>query len=186
MKTLMKNQLTIGGTLLLLAATPAGAADDTLTTQTGNNLADTYRTGELSADGFGTASLGKYTLDHLSGARVRDNTRLGAGIGLNYFFTRYLGLDGEAYSENNPGAFVDSASANLIVRFPMGDSGFAPYVLGGGGYRFDEVSAAFAQAGGGMEYRVTPHWGVFLDARAVLPAETKTYGLARLGVRFAF
>jgi hypothetical protein len=176
----------IGATLLLLAAAPAWAADDTLTTQTGNRLGDTYRIGELSADGFGTASVGKYTLDHLSGARVYHNTRLGAGVGLNYFFTRYLGLDAGAYSENGPGAFVDSASADLVVRYPVGDSGFAPYALGGGGYRFDDVSAAFGQAGVGLEYRFTPHWGVFLDGRAVLPAETKIYGLARLGVRFAF
>jgi len=182
----MKNQLIVGGTLLLLAATPAWAADATFTTPTGNNLDDLYRIGEFSADGFGTASLGKYTLDHLSGARVYNNTRLGAGMGLNYFFTRYLGMDAEAYSENGPGAWVDSVSANLIVRFPMGDSGFAPYVLGGAGYRFDHVSAAFGEAGGGMEYRFTPHWGVFLDARAVLPAETRIYGLARIGVRFAF
>jgi len=186
MKILMKNKLTLGGTILLLAAMPAWAADATATTPSGNNLDDTYRIGEFSADGFGSASIGKYTLDHLSGARIYHNTRLGAGMGLNYFFTRYLGLDAEAYSENGPGAFVDSASANLIVRYPVGDSGFAPYALGGAGYRFDDVTAAFGQAGVGMEYRFTPHWGVFLDARAVLPAQTRIYGLARLGVRFAF
>jgi len=182
----MIHKLMMGGTLLLLAATPAWAADNTLTAPTGNNLDDLYRTGEFSADGFGTASIGKYTLDHLSGARIYNHTRLGAGLGANYFFTRYVGLGAEAYSENGPGAWVDSASANLILRYPLGDSGFAPYALGGGGYRFDDVSAAFGQGGVGMEYRFTPHWGVFLDARAVVPAETRLYGLARLGVRFAF
>jgi hypothetical protein len=175
----------IGAAILLLAATPAWAADDTLTAPAGN-LNDTYRIGEFSADGFGTASLGKYTLDHLSGARVYNNTRLGAGLGLNYFFTRFVGMDAEAYSENSPGAWVDSASVNLLLRYPVGDSGFAPYALGGAGYRFDDVTAWFGELGAGMEYRFTPHMGVFLDARAVLPDETRTYGLARLGVRFAF
>jgi hypothetical protein len=44
----------------------------------------------------------------------------------------------------------------------------------------------FGQAGGGMEYRFTPHVGVFIDARGVLPNETKLYGVARVGMRFAF
>jgi hypothetical protein len=44
----------------------------------------------------------------------------------------------------------------------------------------------FGQAGGGMEYRFTPNVGVFLDARAVWPNETKYYGVARAGLRFAF
>ena len=180
MKKLMKPTLYIVGTALLLAASSAPGADNN------NNLNDTYRVGEFSADGFGTASLGKYTIDHLSGSRVSNNTRLGAGLGLNYFFTRYLGLDAGAYSENGNAAFVDSASADLILRFPIVDSGFAPYVLGGAGYRFDDVTAWFGQFGAGLEYRFTPHWGVFLDARAVVPDETRPYGLARLGVRFAF
>jgi hypothetical protein len=45
---------------------------------------------------------------------------------------------------------------------------------------------SFGQAGAGMEYRFTPHVGVFLDARAVWPNETKYYGVARAGLRFAF
>jgi len=46
--------------------------------------------------------------------------------------------------------------------------------------------AWFAQFGGGIEYRFTRHMGAFLDARWVLPGETQYYGVARLGVRFAF
>lgn len=174
--------------LLLLAAGPVCGQDALITAPPpAAPAADSfYRIGEFSADGFGTASEGKYTIDHLSGDRVSHNTRLGAGLGLNYFFTRWLGAGAETYSENGSPAFVDSASANLILRFPVGNSGLAPYALGGGGYRFDDVTAWLGEFGAGLEYRFTPHWGVFLDARAVLPSETKTYGLARLGVRFAF
>jgi len=147
---------------------------------------DYYRPDELSMDAFGTASLGRYTIDHPSDARVRQNTQLGAGAGLNYFITRNIGIGVDAYSEHTTGIFVDSASADLILRLPLGQSGFAPYAFGGGGRRFDDVKAWFVTAGAGMEYRFTPHVGAFIDAGGVLPNETKYYGVARLGMRFAF
>lgn len=187
MKKLMKNKMFIGGTILLLAAKSALGAgnvinDPGLHYESG----DTYRSSELSVDVFGTASLGKYTLEHPSNARVRHNTQLGAGLGLSYFITRNLGIGADVYSENTTGALVDSASANLILRLPLGKSGFAPYVFGGGGRQFDMAQAWFGQVGGGMEYRFTPHVGAFVDVRGVLPDETKYYGVGRLGVRFAF
>lgn len=147
---------------------------------------DLYRCNELSLDAFGTASLGQHTLAHLSGSRVRHNTEFGAGVGLNYFITRNFGLGADVYSENTSGPFLDSASANLILRLPLGQSGFAPYIFGGGGQQFDMAKACFGQAGAGIEYRFTRQMGVFVDARAVLPEKTRGYGLARLGLRFAF
>ena len=145
-----------------------------------------YRANELSVDAFGSAALGKYTFDHLSGARIRRDTQLGVGVGVSYFITRNLGFGVDAYSDSTRGVFVDSASANVIFRFPLDQSGFAPYVFGGGGHQFDNGKAWFCQAGAGMEYRFTPQIGAFVDARWVLPDEAKYYGVARLGVRFAF
>ena len=147
---------------------------------------DCYQASELSVDVFGSASLGQYTLGHPSNERVRHNVRLGAGAGLNYFITRNIGIGADAYSENTSGAFIDSASASLILRLPLGQSGFAPYAFGGGGRHFDSVRTWFGQVGGGMEYRFNPQMGVFIDARGVFPNETKCYGVARLGMRFAF
>ena len=147
---------------------------------------DTYRAHELSLDAFATGSVGKYTIEHLSGSRIRQHGELGAGLGMNYFFTRNVGVGADLYSENNTGALIDSVSVSLIARLPIGQGGLAPYVFGGGGRQFDRLDAWFAQFGAGLEYRFTPCVGVFLDARAVLPEETKYYGLARLGFRFAF
>jgi len=177
----MKNKIFVGGTILMLAATSALGQNNV-----SNNLGDYYRSSELSVDAFGTASLGAYTLDHISNNRIRQNTEFGVGAGLSYFITRNIGIGAEAYSENTTGAFIDSASANLILRLPLGQSGFAPYAFGGGGHQFDMAKLSFGQAGAGMEYRFTPHVGVFLDARAVWPNETKYYGVARAGLRFAF
>lgn len=83
-----------------------------------------YRANELSIDLFGSASIGQQTIDNFSGDRVTEDARLGAGVGINYFFTRHFGLGGEAYTENTDRNFVDSASLNLLGRLPIGESGF--------------------------------------------------------------
>jgi len=183
----MKNKMFVGGTILMLTAMSALSQDSIANSQSlqyGQN--QYYRGNELSLDGFGSASLGEYTINHLSGDRVRENTRFGAGAGINYFFTKNIGIGGDAYSENTTGPFVDSASGSLILRLPLGQSGFAPYVFGGGGYQFDIAKKGFVQAGGGMEYRFTRHVGIFLDARGVAPREVKCYGVGRLGLRLVF
>jgi hypothetical protein len=165
---------------------PALAAPDSYEQGRTNNLDSYYHCNELSLDGFATGSEGSYTIDHLSSQRIRRNTQGGAGAGINYFITRYVGVGAEAYSENTTGTFIDNASGNLILRLPLGESGFAPYALGGGGQQFDAAKLTFGQAGAGMEYRFCHHIGVFVDARCVWPNETKYYGVGRAGLRFAF
>ena len=145
-----------------------------------------YRGNELSLDAFGMGTLGSYTVAHPSIHRVRQNSKGGAGAGINYFITRYVGLGGEVYSQNTTGTFIDNADGNLILRLPLGESGFAPYALGGGGKQFDGAKLTFAEAGVGMEYRFCHYVGMFVDARCAWPNETKCYGVGRVGLRFAF
>jgi hypothetical protein len=145
-----------------------------------------YRANELSLDAFATGSDGSYTLNHISGQRIRHNTQGGAGVGVNYFFTRYVGLGVDAYSENTTGTFIDNASANLILRLPLGESGFAPYAFGGGGQQFADAKLSYGQADAGIEYRFCHNVGVFVDARCVWPDEASYYGVGRAGLRFAF
>jgi hypothetical protein len=184
---LMKNKMYIGGTILLLAATSAVRAENMNTEPMPlPDRVDFYHANELSLDVFGMASLWDSTVDHLSAARVQHQTQFGAGLGLNYFITRNFGIGADAYAQDTTGVFVDSASVNLILRLPLGHSGFAPYAFGGGGRRFESDDVWFGQLGAGLEYRFTRHMGAFLDARWVLPGETKSYGVARLGMRFTF
>jgi hypothetical protein len=145
-----------------------------------------YRCNELSLDAFGVGSLGSYTINNLSSKRVRQNSKFGAGAGINYFITKYVGIGALAYSENTSGTFIDNVAGNLILRLPLGQSGFAPYVFGGVGHQFDGAKLWFGQAGAGMEYRFTRNIGAFVDVCAVWPNETKYYGIGRLGLRFAF
>lgn len=186
--------------LLLAASTALHAADtDSTNTQSNatmqasrhdqvmtNNLEPIYRSCEVSLDGFGMGSVGSYTLAHPSNDRIRSNSKGGVGVGLNYFMTRYVGLGAEAYSQNTTGTFIDNASGNLLLRLPLGESGFAPYVLGGGGHQFEAAKLWFGQAGVGLEYRFCHNVGLIVDARAVWPNETKCYGVGRVGLRLAF
>jgi hypothetical protein len=193
--------LAVGASLTTSTALRADDANGTATTPAPVLVADNennndqdrqrhadelYRCYELSVDAFGTASLGQYTIEHWSNSRVRDNTQGGAGVGLNYFITRNFGIGADAYSENTSGPFIDSVEGNLILRFPLGQCGLAPYVFAGGGNQFDLVKTYFGQAGAGLEFRFTRQIGMFVDARAVLPNETKGFGVGRLGMRFAF
>lgn len=166
-------------------------ADDTNTNQSlSYEQPEVYRANEFSVDAFGTASESEYTLEHLGGSSPRSthkNTQWGAGAGVNYFATHYLGVGGEGYwQDDHDQPFVHSASGNLLLRLPLGQSGFAPYAMGGGGHQFDGGKYWFGQAGGGLEYRFCAHLGLFIDARMVWPNETKMYGVARAGLRFSF
>lgn len=145
-----------------------------------------YKPQELSFDIFGTGSINEHTIDHLTGDRVRRNGRLGLGGGINYFFCRYVGVGADAYSINTTGSFVDYTSGNLYLRYPILQTGVAPYIFGGGGYQFDSVRQGFGQAGAGVELRLIKHVGFFVDARYVFAAETENYAIGRAGFRFSF
>ena len=176
--------------LLISASLPlisTSHADDTMSmTRNSNGVEELFRAHETSIDIFGTASLNEEKFNHATSNSVQKDGRLGAGAGINHFFTRNFGIGGDAYSENANHVFIDNASANLIFRAPIDSIRLAPYAYAGGGYQFENSDRAFAQAGGGLEFRFTKCFGVFADARFVFINDAKDYGVGRLGVRFLF
>jgi hypothetical protein len=158
--------------------------DDNRTSQ--NQTEQLYRPYEFSLEGYGFLTLNEYTLNHLSGQRVEHNGSLGLGAGAEYFFIRYVGVEAEGFSESTHHSFVDDFGGNLVLRLPIGESGFAPYAFGGGGHRADPEPGTYADGGAGFEYRFNPHIGVFVDARWVLPDKVHDFPMGRLGFRFAF
>jgi hypothetical protein len=147
-----------------------------------------YRAQEFSVDIFGSGSINQYTIDHFTGDRIRHNGVLGGGGGINFFFMRYLGVGADANFERTGHQNIESPSANLILRLPIADTGFAPYVFGGGGHQFDENDSGqnFGQTGGGIEFRFEKDIGLFVDARYVFAQKTENYGMARAGLRLNF
>lgn len=174
----------------------ASAQDSTTTTTTSLQStapdklpdSDLYRAQEFSVDLFGTGAIDQRTIDHFSGNRVKHNGVLGGGAGINYFFTRYIGIGGDAYVEHPDHHYIETPSGNLIVRIPILDTGFAPYVFGGGGYQFSEDAAGqdFAQGGGGVEFRFERDIGLFVDGRYVFTDKTQNYAVVRAGIRLSF
>jgi hypothetical protein len=145
-----------------------------------------YEANELSFGIFGTGTVGEETLRDPDANDIERDGELGLGGSIAYFFHRNVGIEGYAYSEDTDDHFIDHVGGNLVVRFPLGESGVALYGLGGGGRQFDPVIQWTLDAGGGVEWRFLPHVGVFVDARYVWADKTKDYGLGRLGVKFGF
>ena len=153
---------------------------------------------ELQVDVFGAyvdgnaASHAGYIRDH----------GWGGGIGINYFFTRNVGIGVDGiwfYGKENAAADQDgdhkafhNVTGSLIFRFPMDESCLAPYVFVGGGFHVDGDQWASAHAGVGLEYRVVPNKvGLFIDARWTYFGDRYGEGdqnnfLGKAGVRFVF
>jgi hypothetical protein len=186
----MKTKTCVLGTVAVLMMASSAMADEADKAHLeGNKHADVegpYHANEMVFDGFGSASFGRDTINNVSANRVKNDARLGAGIGMSYFITRNFGFGGDAYVENTQHSVVDSASGSAIFRLPLGASGLAPYIYGGGGHEFDLTDQWFAHVGGGLEYRFSSTFGIFTDARYVLTDKTANYGLVRLGFRTTF
>jgi opacity protein-like surface antigen len=146
--------------------------------------------------------------------RAIGNHAWGGGIDGQYFLLRYLGfsVDGNFFNEVPGDFFGSTVTGNLILRYPLDDRfpGFhlAPYVFGGVGGVFNSNNfltrvATFGHAeelnrrntndevlgdaGAGLEYRFTPHVGVFSDFRYNFVNEAKNnFMTTRIGLRFAF
>jgi hypothetical protein len=146
----------------------------------GNGL---YHPCEFSIDGSVVGILHEY--DFNGNGLHRKNYRFGGDAGANFFFTQYIGIGADAYAlAQHAHSFVDTATGNLIVRFPIGP--VAPYIFGGAGYQFEGVDQIVGGGGVGLEVRLVPHFGIFADARYLAAVKSPDYGLARAGVRLSF
>jgi hypothetical protein len=145
-----------------------------------------YKANELSFEAFGTGTVGKRTLEHPSTRRIERNGKLGAGFGMSYFFCRYVGVEGYAYTESTHHNWVDDIGGELVLRLPIANSGVALYGFGGGSRQLDPVYQWTLDAGGGVEWRFWHNIGVFVDGRYVFADETRNYGLGRVGLKFGF
>jgi hypothetical protein len=182
--TAMIGALSAGAVLGQTDTTSSTYTQTTPTTQTTSS--ELYRPSEFSVDLFGGGTLNQHEFDHLSGDTIRHDGRLGLGAGGNIFLTRYIGIGGDFYTENPNAHFVDQASGSLILRVPIGETGLAPYIFGGGGHMFDPTTASFGHGGAGLEFRFCQNVGLFVDARYVFTDQIGNYGLGRAGLRIAF
>lgn len=142
-----------------------------------------FKDQELQLDVFGSWA---DTRRHDGIAGPKDG--FGGGIGVNYFFMRYLGVgvDGNIVSASN-GLWTFSGS--LIARYPIeaGNLCLAPYVLTGGGFQTDGINAGTWHVGGGLEWRCTHNIGVYGEGRYTWAgSHQEDSARVSLGVRFIF
>jgi hypothetical protein len=135
-----------------------------------------YNPGEVTLDLFGTYA----DRDRFG----NDGDQWGGGLGLNFFLNRYIGIGADSYLEEWKWPYRVNGSA--IFRLPIDSVGLAPYVFGGGGREFKYAPQWTFHAGGGLEFRVNQHTGIFADGRRVWPDKTPDYTLVRFGMRLGF
>jgi len=186
----------------LMAASAAVAQTTTTTTTTtvshvwndphtwwGNhwayNAADRYTANELSLDMFGSYIAGERRAEDLFKTNIRHGT-WGGGVGVNYFFTREIGIGGDINIPDDGGNFINNIDGSLIARLPIANTGLAPYLFGGGGRQTEPVWQWTGHAGVGVEYRFNPVTGIFADGRYMWVDKTPDEILFRAGVRFVF
>ncbi|MGH7980084.1 MAG: hypothetical protein ACREE6_11980, partial [Limisphaerales bacterium] len=143
-----------------------------------------YHAGEVSLDLYGVGLLHESDFDN--GVRARRDLRYGGGAGLNFFFTRYIGIGADADAITFHHSFVDTTTGNLILRFPIPHTGLAPYLFGGAGYQFQGIDQVVGGGGVGLELRVVHHFSFFVDARYLAAQKTDDFGMGRAGVRLSF
>lgn len=157
-----------------------------------------FNAGELQFDVFGVYQDGN-ALSHAG--NVRDHG-WGGGIGVNYFFTRYIGIGAEGYwvaakhndraSRDDDNTTFHNVNGSLIFRLPIDALCLAPYAYVGGGAVMDGDQWAVAFGGVGLEYRVIPNkLGLFIDARWNYYGDRYDAGdqnnfTSRAGVRWVF
>jgi len=108
----------------------------------------------------------------------------GMDLGVNYFITPNIGIGADSYFD----AFELPYQLNFsgIYRYPIEDTGAAPYGFAGFGRQWEHAAQWQGHIGAGIEFRLNMHTGVFLDGRWVITDKTHDYGLWRLGFRLGF
>jgi len=144
-----------------------------------------YTPYELSFDAFGSYVAQERRFSKLFETNIRHGD-WGGGVGLNYFFTREIGIGVDANVANNGGNFIDHALGSVIARWPFEPSGWAPYIFFGGGRGFDPSWEWLGHFGIGAEYRFNPITGIFMDSRYIWHEKSYDRIYFRAGFRLVF
>lgn len=138
--------------------------------ETAGKIASQYEAGVFSVSPFASVSV------------VDSHEDFGAGLAVGYSLTKHLTLEADVVSEEIDDSHWDDAikdvGASVKYYFPIKQTGFAPYLIGG--YKRDLlIHENLLAAGAGVEFRRS-RFAVFVDARVVHEFEQE---LSELGNR---
>ncbi len=177
----MKKLLSLTGVFILTAAAAFAGDGKTFKEKVVIEEVPTcaFRANELQVDAFATGAF--YN---------QGRPGWGGGLGVNYFFTKFIGIGVEQDVFGRANEAAEWATiGNLFIRYPICAINLAPYAMVGGGAAYGDGRRGhgFGHVGGGLEYRVTQNIGLFSDARWIYSSEEPKSGLlGRAGLRFAF
>jgi len=210
--------ITLGFLAAIIAATSVMAGDETINKdykQPTAALAPCFKDQEFQVDLFGSFMNMPFEDTHLYNGHFHSDTTArsggGGGVGVNYFFMRYFGLGVDGDFDSNEGG-IASYTGKIILRLPIEAGGvcIAPYVFGGGGGQstLDDYNNGYysgprgfrraligndtvgaLMAGAGLEWRVIPRCGMFVEGRYTWTFDTARMGdndRVRAGLRIAF
>lgn len=147
-------------------------------------LAQNFHAKEIQAEVFGYGEMVNW----------RGKAQFGGGVGITYFLTRGLGAGLRLSGQDFTGVLVDQVEPRIYFRAPLWDR-LAPYGFVAGTYRFpngfhgcppvEEGDEWGAGAGGGLEFKFTPHFGAKADIGIYAERDR---GIARVtaGVNYSF
>lgn len=172
----MKAKQTLLAAIIGILTISAAQARDYFSDHFAFYPAGMYSANELSLDLFGFHA----THDR----NGNDSGSWGPGVGLNYFFNEYIGVGADTYTDafNTPYLL----NGNGIFRYPLWDTGLAPYAFGGIGRQWRYAAQWMGDVGAGIEYRFALKTSVFTDIRGVFPGNTSNYATWRFGFRLVF
>jgi hypothetical protein len=129
------------------------------------------------------------TFDAFADLRVPEHKdifsgRLGFGLGVNHFFTPYLGVGADTHIEKVD--WPNRINGSVIGRYPIEKWSLAPYAFVGFGRQFNDTAQWLFHFGGGLDYRLNPKAGLFLDVRQTWPDVSRDFMLWRFGLRLGF
>jgi hypothetical protein len=177
------------------------------TTQYPKTSTSLYNAGEWQVDLFGA-----YAFTDDDNRRLIGDDVFGGGLGINYYITRNFGIGLEGSLFDTEGDILGTGFFNVMLRFPIAETGLAPYIFGGAGVSFnaddldsDDFEDArdrleddddprstddvlfLAHAGAGLEYRFSLRTSIFADARYTWCEEDDAdFAVARAGIKVNF
>ncbi len=164
----------IGGLMLMLSV--GQSADWNERWRYDQNADDKFKAPDVTLDLFGTWA----DQDRFGGK----DPRFGGGMGVTAYFARWFGISADSWIDEWKAPY--RANASVLLRAPLGQSGLAPYAIGGGGRQWKTVPQWSLHAGGGLQLKLNPYTALFGDWRRIFPEDTDDYNLVRFGLNVGF
>lgn len=152
-----------------------------------------YRANEWGIGAFGT-----YDTSFNHNRRAIGDHAWGGGLGVTYFPWLYagFGLEGSIVNTIPGDRAAHQVDGNFILRYPLDlvvpNFHLAPYGYAGVGGIFEHINGnhhgrVLGNFGGGLEYRFTPHVGIFSEAGYEVVDESKNnFMQVNFGLKYAF